>query len=168
MAGTVVRHSPVLMGEDQLFGENGQDELFGLDGADFLDGGRGDDFIFGGEGPDVLFGGQGDDSLDGGQGNDSLNGGKGNDVLRGGLGDDELTGDKGDDIFVFTAGEGTDTVTDFGVGEDLIAFEGLAFDDVTIGQLGADATISSDGEILAVLVGVESSTLDGLDFVFNS
>ena len=155
-------------GEDQLFGENGQDELFGLDGADFLDGGRGDDFIFGGEGPDVLFGGQGDDSLDGGQGNDSLNGGKGNDVLRGGLGDDELTGDKGDDIFVFTAGEGTDTVTDFGVGEDLIAFEGLAFDDVTIGQLGADATISSDGEILAVLVGVESSTLDGLDFVFNS
>lgn len=153
-------------GEDVLLGENGRDELYGLDGSDTLDGGRGDDLLLGGEGPDFLFGQNGDDQLYGDSGNDELNGGRGNDLLRGGLGDDLLTGDKGNDTFVFALGEGTDTVFDYGVGGDLIGLDGLSFGDLTIGQAGNDATISSNGEVLAVLIGVDSSTLGESDFVF--
>lgn len=133
-------------GEDLLLGENGDDELYGLDGADTLKGGRGDDLLFGGEGPDFLFGGRGDD------------------LLNGGLGDDELTGGKGDDTFVFALSEGTDTVLDYGVGEDLIGLDGLTFNDISIGQAGDDATISANGELLAVLTGVEAASLSESDF----
>lgn len=47
---------------------------------------------------------------------DSLEGGDGNDVLDGGLSDDTLTGGAGNDTFIYTAGGGNDTITDFNVG----------------------------------------------------
>ena len=56
----------------------------------------------------------GDDSLDGGAGNDTLVGG--DDTLVGGAGTDQLTGGTGDDTFVFVAGDGVDTITDFNAG----------------------------------------------------
>jgi Ca2+-binding RTX toxin-like protein len=49
-------------------------------------------------------------------GADTLSGGAGGDVLSGGAGADELTGGAGVDRFVFTRGDGFDTVTDFGAG----------------------------------------------------
>lgn len=59
---------------------------------------------------------QGDDVLDGGAGNDMLFGGGGNDTLAGGTGDDTLTGDSGNDTFIYTAGDGNDTISDFNSG----------------------------------------------------
>ena len=112
--------------------------LFGLDGADQIFGGNGTDFLDGGEGPDQLFGGNGKD------------------ILIGGLGDDELTGGRGDDTFMFALGEGTDTVLDYEIGKDLIGLDGLAYGDLSIGQAGDDATIVANGELLAILAGVES------------
>ena len=85
-------------------------------------------------------------------------------ILIGGLGEDELTGGRGDDIFVFALGEGTDTVLDYEVGKDLIGLEGLTFGDLSIGQAGDDATIVANGELLAILSGVESSGLSEADF----
>ena len=60
-----------------------------------------------------LIGDAGDNSLIGGKGKDSLNGGDNNDTLWGGKGNDILTGGDGADTFVYQAGEGTDTITDY-------------------------------------------------------
>ena len=152
---------------ETISAKNGKDDLIGTDGGeDILEGGNGKDRIFGLDGADHLFGGNGKDLLEGGEGPDKLYGGNGKDTLIGGLGNDELTGGKGNDTFIFALGEGTDTVLDYEVGEDLIGLAGLTFGDVSIGQVGGDATISSSGELLAVLVGVDSSTLAEPDFLF--
>lgn len=72
------------------------------------------DSLIGGAGNDQLYGQDDDDTLDGGIGNDTLDGGIDDDSLIGGAGDDILTGGQGDDDFVYTAGSGADTITDFG------------------------------------------------------
>jgi len=153
-------------GEDIIYGNNAKDMIYGLDGADTIYGGNADDMLFGGESADSLFGERGDDQLFGEQGEDYLDGGRGSDVLRGGFDDDTLLGGRGDDVFVLGLGEGTDTILDYGVGEDFIGLVGLTFDDLTFGQSGDNATISSGGEVLATLIGVNSLTLDETD-VFN-
>ena len=75
--------------------------------ADLLMGGAGNDRIYGQDDADTLQGGTGDDTLDGGIDDD---------VLEGGAGADVLTGGQGDDTFIYAAGEGADTITDFGAG----------------------------------------------------
>lgn len=92
--------------------------FIGTDGTDVLQGGRRDDYMFGRDGADLLSGGDGNDRLLGGDGDDVLLGGGGNDMLVGDKGDDMLTGSSGADIFLFRAGYGHDTVTDFGAGGD--------------------------------------------------
>jgi hypothetical protein len=59
---------------------------------------------------------EGNDSIDGGAGNDSINGNGGNDTLIGGTGNDTLTGGEGFDRFIYRAGDGNDTITDFNTG----------------------------------------------------
>ncbi|MDA7826583.1 Hint domain-containing protein, partial [Rhodobacteraceae bacterium] len=75
--------------------------------SDLLMGGAGNDRIYGQDDSDTLQGGTGDDTLDGGIDDDVLEGGDGADVLIGGEGDDE---------FIYAAGDGADTITDFGTG----------------------------------------------------
>ncbi|MEL7279754.1 MAG: Hint domain-containing protein, partial [Pseudomonadota bacterium] len=86
------------LGNDQIFGEDDDDTLIGGGGNDTLDGGIDDDELFGGVGFDSLIGGQGDDTLDGESGRDTM------------------TGGDGDDVFVETANQGADIITDFGEG----------------------------------------------------
>ena len=95
------------LGNDTINGDSGDDVIFGYDGDDSLNGGLGNDSVHGGNGNDTLWGESG---------NDRLNGGDGNDVLFGGQGTDYLVGDKGADTYVFSLGEGKDTITD-NVGE---------------------------------------------------
>jgi Ca2+-binding RTX toxin-like protein len=57
--------------------------------------------------------------------NDTLVGDLGNNTLFGEAGDDLLTGGLGADTFKFTTDSGNDVVTDFTVGEDLIAVESI-------------------------------------------
>lgn len=89
---------------------------------DTLAGDRRDNNIDGGAGDDTLYGGPGggDDVMTGGPGNDRLFGGQGADTLIGGPGDDRLAGGPGADVFVFGPGEGTDTVTEFSTGTDMV------------------------------------------------
>ena len=123
-------------GDDVLLGNGGDDTLSGKGGDDTLYGGDDDDTLYGGGGHDVLYGddddsgaASGDDDLYGGADDDTLYGGSGNDVLYGDGGADSLTGGTGADTFVFTAGDGADTITDFFPEEgdriDLSAFAGL-------------------------------------------
>ncbi len=82
--------------------------ITGSNSANSITGGKGKDKLNGGAGADSLVGGKGKDSLWGGAGNDTLSGGKGNDILY---------GDAGNDTFIFTAGDGVDTVAGYESGE---------------------------------------------------
>ena len=95
------------LGNDTINGDSGDDVIFGYDGDDRLNGGMGNDSVHGGNGNDTLWGESGDDRL---------NGGDGDDVLFGGQGTDYLVGGKGADTYVFSLGEGKDTIID-NVGE---------------------------------------------------
>ncbi len=80
--------------------------------------------LYGYDGNDTINGGSGNDILRGGNGDDTLNAGAGNDYINGGAGNDTITGGSGADTVVFdllvaanaTGGNGTDTWTDFHVG----------------------------------------------------
>ncbi len=110
--------------DETLAGGAGDDFVDGVGGNDTLRGRAGDDILVGGDGDDMLAGGDGDDMLIGGAGNDRLLGGNGDDDLGGDAGDDVLTGGAGCDIFSFdlvtSPAAGTDVVTDFRRGEDLV------------------------------------------------
>ncbi|MEG4217753.1 FG-GAP-like repeat-containing protein [Microcoleus sp. Pol14C6] len=143
-------------------GGNGNDTLTGNAGNDSLNGGNGNDTLTGNAGNDTLIGGNGTDLLFGNAGNDVLNGDNGEDTLRGGLGSDILTGGNGKDVFVFAAGEGTDTITDFSLGSDKIGLTGgLTFGNLSFS--GNQIRVGSD--VLAVLTGVNTNTLTASNFV---
>jgi len=151
-SGTSSALVSVAVGGTQI-GTSGSDILTGTAGNDSLDGGNGSDILFGNAGNDTLIGGIGTDFLVGGAGDDLLDGGNDNDTLRGGL---------GEDIFVFAAGEGIDTITDFSLGTDKIGLTG----GLTFGQLsfsGNEILMGSD--VLAVLTGVNTNTLTASNFV---
>ncbi|MDD9180070.1 tandem-95 repeat protein, partial [Aliivibrio sp. A6] len=134
-------------------GGDGNDKIFGQNGVDIMFGGKGDDY---------LNGGNDNDGLRGGSGNDILDGGSGNDILIGGLGDDILTGGTGEDIFKWvdqgvdnSLDNGTDTIKDFTVGEDLIDLtEIIGGDDdvINMGDLLSHITVSEDGDDLTLSI----------------
>lgn len=150
-------------GRDVMFVEDGNNRLDGGDGNDELFGGFLDDTLLGGAGNDILFGGE---SLD--AGTSTLDGGAGNDWLYGSSGNHELTGGADADRFVFAnnyeivtsvQGEGvltvntgtavsdletgTNRVTDFVAGEDLLAF---ALDDIMLDPQSGGSLLLETGQ----------------------
>ncbi|SFE65915.1 calcium-binding protein [Roseivivax sediminis] len=124
-------------GADTLRGGIGHDRLEGHTAGEELEGGAGRDTLLGAAGEDRLAGGLGADDLRGGPGADTLTGGSGADKLNGGGGNDTVTGGAGADTFVFAvnfeAAFGSDLVTDFAPGEDIIQFQGVRRSEVTFG-----------------------------------
>ncbi len=170
-------HDPVIVGAN-LFspltttnGGNVNDTLNGASGRDQINGGNGNDSLSGGNGSDTLNGGNGNDILLGQVSNDSLSGGNGDDILYAGFGNDTLLGGSGSDRFMLIAGDGTDTISDFTNDQDLIQlFPGLTFGDLSITQgngINAANTLLGvgSGEIIAILTGVQSSTITSADFM---
>lgn len=89
-----------------------------------LNGSSAIDTIYGGAGNDSIFGGSGDsgaDTIDGGAGNDTITGDSGDDYITGGLGND-----------VFNVSLNTDTITDLGVGSDVLVVTNSAWANVTV------------------------------------
>lgn len=122
------------------------------------------DRLFGGEGADKLYGLAGNDSLDGGTGDDLIDGGKGRDVLVGG---------DGADTFIFRKGYGSDTVLDFGKGDDLLDLRqarGISdFDDLMahhIRETGDNIVIKGGQGIKIVLKDLDIAAIDQSDFLF--
>ena len=135
--------------------------------------------IKGGAGDDILDGAGEADTLEGGDGMDTLKGGAGADTLEGGDDRDTLTGGADNDTFIFAYGDGNDTITDFGTGDnkiDLSAFTTIAsLEDLVELQDDDDISANSDGHTVFELPGggvVElrsfSTTLTDDDFIFYS
>lgn len=152
------------------------DTLRGDIRSDSLAGGAGDDLLLGGRGNDVLRGGSGADGLEGGRGRDQLVGSSGNDILFGGKDSDVLTGGSGQDLFLFSAWDGKDTVTDFvatGSKHDFVDLSTsdsiTSYDDLTenhMKQIGADVFIDALYGHGILLQNVKLAALDERDFVF--
>lgn len=170
-------------GDDHLLGGLGDDRIDGGSGDDLLDGGAGNDTIKGGSGDDTIDGGAGDDLIDagsgddivlGGAGNDTIDGGSGNDRIEGGAGDDVLKGGSGSDVFVFKAGFGRDTITDFrtsGASSDALEFTRDLFDDFAAAmtaaqQIGKDTVFTIDDGTSLTLKNVDLAKLAEDDFRF--
>ena len=82
---------------------------------------------------DFIEGAFGDDLLEGLEGNDYIGGDRGNDEIIGGLGDDELEGGYGSDTYVWTVGDGNDSIfersSDFGT--DTLRLVGVTESDIS-------------------------------------
>jgi arylsulfatase A-like enzyme len=152
-------------GNDELYASTG-DRLFGEAGDDILDAsiGTGGNRLYGGAGNDTLFAGVINDFLSGGDGNDTLYAGKGGNTLNGGAGTDKFY------IAYNGAPTSTNTVADFEVGIDKLLILGVTgttdFSKVTLTQKGVDTLVTAGGKDLAVLTGVQSSTLNASSFAF--
>jgi glycerophosphoryl diester phosphodiesterase len=134
-------------GNDIVFAGAGDDVVFGGPGED------GNDVLYGGAGNDILDGQPGDDRLFGNEGDDTLYGSRGDDLLYGGKGKDLLFGGRGADVFAIGTGDGTDTISDFKIGEDFIGLIGnTTFKDLTITRVGNNTQIALGSEVLANLL----------------
>jgi Ca2+-binding RTX toxin-like protein len=115
----------------------------------------------------LLRGMAGNDTVSGMSGNDTLDGGSGRDILSGGKGNDRIIGGSGSDVFVFNRGDGTDTVTDFVNGLDVMQIANGAekFADITVLDSGSNVTISF-ANVKVTLLNLNHSSIDASDFAF--
>ena len=165
-----------LDGNDTLSGAGGADTLSGGEGNDTLNGGTDNDTLDGGIGNDTLYGNNGDDNLQGGDGQDNIYGGAGNDILSGGTGAyDTLIGDAGNDIYLFSAGDGNTTISNYDTSanrHDVVRFmEGINPNDVTAARLSNNLKLSiqSTSEVITVSNyflgdGASAYTLHAIEF----
>ncbi|MBI4782314.1 MAG: choice-of-anchor I family protein [Oscillatoriophycideae cyanobacterium NC_groundwater_1537_Pr4_S-0.65um_50_18] len=104
--------------------------------------------------------------------NDVLVGTAAAEKIVGGLGNDQLTGNGGSDRFSISTATGTDTVTDFTPGQDLIQLTGgLGFNQLSIvqgtGASAHDALLQVGSETIAILMGVQATTLTASNFAIG-
>ncbi|MEM9222073.1 MAG: hypothetical protein AAGB11_06675 [Pseudomonadota bacterium] len=153
---------------DRLLGQDGNDTLEGDGGRDKIIAGRGNDLLDGGADRDRLVGGSGGDLIFGGTGSDVINGGGGSDVISGGEGSDDLFGGGGADIFLFSLGDGIDSIDDFKPGTDTIAMigTGLTFDDLLLLPSGSATLILYGGQDIIRLPDISPGDLSAADFLF--
>ncbi len=130
-------------GNDTIHGDSGNDLILGDAGIDILYGDSGNDIIDGGANDDLIFGGLDNDLLFGGDGEDYVYGELGNDIIVGGKGDDLLDGGEGNDVYIFSRGDGKDTITDEAGTSDIIRFTDYAISELTLTKSGNDLVISS-------------------------
>ena len=95
-------------------------DITGNSNANVIYSGSGSDMLKGGRGKDTIYSGNGNDSLYGDADNDKLFGEIGNDTLIGGKGNDTISGGNGDDVFYYSNGDGSDVITDYTYGQDII------------------------------------------------
>ena len=119
-----------------LTGSNRPDAILGLAGNDTLEGKAGNDYLNGGAGDDKLTGRAGHDTLDGGSGNDYMEG-----------------GGYESDTYLFRAGHGKDTVSDYAIEDkdaDTLRFSGAKAADSRYRREGSHLIVNAYGENDAV------------------
>ncbi len=113
------------------------------------------------DGDDYLFGHRNDDVLLGLAGDDHLIGYGGDDILDGGADNDKLEGRGGSDTYLWGAGSGNDSITNFSIDshssdddvDKLVFKEGISASDLTWFRDGNDLKVmlNSSGETLSVI-----------------
>ena len=150
----------ILANGDRVFAGLGKDEVNAVNAINYsIDGGAGNDTFFLGASGTVL-GGDGNDSFFATTGDDIFSDptGAGN-LLYGGAGADKFW------LFNGEAASSPITIADFQVGTDVIGFIGVGKG--TFSQLTLSGnTISFDGETIATLTGIDTSTLTANSFKF--
>ncbi len=131
------------------------------------------DVLIGDRDVNRLDGADGNDTLYGGAGDDTLISGAEDDTLTGGAGDDTLTGGADDDTFVFAAGHGADTITDFTTGNnkiDLSAIPGFtnlkAVQDATVDDGNGNTVITTSKGNTIKLEGILKGALTDDHFIY--
>jgi serralysin len=114
-------------------------------------------------------GGAGNDRIffSNGRSNDLLSGGDGDDWLDGGAGNDRLTGGAGADRFIGNWGGGSDTVTDFTDGADLIWIRTGGFESVAMVAVSGGVKVSWGSTDSMSLAGISLAALSAADFMFG-
>ncbi|WP_016950354.1 alkaline phosphatase D family protein [Anabaena sp. PCC 7108] len=147
--------SEALLQADRVFGSNGNDTFDATDG-------NGGNRMSGGVGNDTFWLGSNDRAL-GGDGNDQfyVQEGGGN-LLSGGVGNDQFW------IVNAELANTSNTIVDFQVGIDVIGINGAASLGITtstlqLNQVGTDTAIVFNNQTLAVLNGIQSSSLNLTD-----
>ena len=177
-------------GDDYVEGGNGNDMLDGGSGIDVLsyatavsaisvdlregmaqssaerDFVRNFEIFVGSRGADTLLGDDVQETLFGYFGDDVIEGRGGDDILIGGRGNDRLTGGTGLDSFLFDAGDGADTITDF-TGGDVIAIFGYSAAQ-SLTQVGADVRITLSSTDSIVVRGTMVATLTPANLLFTT
>src|SRR5262249_10869063 len=120
---------------------------------------------------DIVYAGDGNDTLIGAIGA-TLHAGSGIQTLYGAPGGTMFAG-KGPNTFVFEPGFGQDSVIDFDVRNDAIAFDSALVGDIGsvmahTGQVGADTIITFDPQNSVTLKNIQMSTLTASNFHFGS
>ena len=163
----------------------------------YFDGGKGDDAIFVSRN-DRVFGSEGNDlfyAADG-KGNNRMSGGAGDDIFYLGANDRALGGDGNDKFYVGSGGGNTisggagadqfwiattqipnaaNTIVDFQIGTDVIGIAGattlgISASTLKLAQVGGDTSISFGNQTLAILTGIQAtslSTSNAGQFVFT-
>ncbi|WP_302479642.1 calcium-binding protein, partial [Ruegeria arenilitoris] len=90
-----------------------------------------------------------------GAGDDVVTGSSGRDLISGGEGDDTLNGSSGADVYIYSLGDGSDTIKDYstkGSENDRLVFTDVNADDVTFSQnSGKDLIITlSNGDTITI------------------
>jgi Ca2+-binding RTX toxin-like protein len=109
----------------------------------------------GGTGNDALSGTVYADNIYGGIGNDTITAGNGNDLITGGTGADLLRGEGNSDTYVWSVGDGNDTVDD--TSNSFTSVDKLSFGNVTPSQVVL--THASGSNNLVITVGTEVITV---------
>jgi alkaline phosphatase len=147
---------------DRVFGGAGDDIFEALDS-------KGGNRMSGGAGKDTFYLGSNDRAL-GGDGNDRFFAGSGGgNIISGGAGADQFW------IANAELPSAANTILDFQIGTDVIGIQGaksLGISSSTIGltQVGADTAINFGGQTLAVLIGIQATSLtpgNPSQFVFS-
>ena len=117
-----------------------------------------------------IIGSQTNDILIGDNNTKILSGRRGRDIIDGGKNSEVLSGGAGKDTFVLEKREGTDTITDFKEGKDILALDGgLKFEDLKItdgtGSYNGDTIISSGRQQIAILNNVDADDISAENFI---
>jgi Ca2+-binding RTX toxin-like protein len=105
--------------------------------------------VVGGRQNDVIFGSSSTDAIDGNKGDDYIRAGDGNDTLIGGEGNDRLVGNAGSDTYIYSFGDGSDTINDGG--SDAGSIDQLVFDS-SIATSDVAVSYSSDNRSFALSI----------------